>query len=109
HQMAPGAQLYLMCVDTEVDLALAEQDAIADGVRVVNESLAWLGTSRGDGSGGPGSPDDTVADARSHGILWVNAAGNYKLDHWFGTFTTNPDYPQTNEFNEQGNLDHVVI
>src|SRR5689334_22589099 len=29
HQMAPGAQLYLICVDSEVGLAQAEQDVIA--------------------------------------------------------------------------------
>ena len=52
--MAPGAQLYLICIDTEVDLALAEQDAIADGVKIINHSVAWFNTSRGDGTGGAG-------------------------------------------------------
>ncbi len=33
-------------------------------------------TSRGDGSGGAGTPDANVADAQANGILWVNAAGN---------------------------------
>ena len=57
HQMAPGAQLYLMCVDSEVDLALAEQDAVADGVKIINHSVSWFDTSRGDGTGDAGSPD----------------------------------------------------
>ena len=68
HQMAPDAQLYLICVDSEVTLAQAEQDAVADGVQVINHSVGWFNTSRGDGTGGPGSPDATVADARAHGI-----------------------------------------
>ena len=109
HQMAPGAQLYLMCVDTEVDLALAEQDAVADGVKVINHSVAWFDTSRGDGSGGPGSPDATVADARAHGILWVNAAGNYQEDHWSGTFTPDASQPVFNDFVPGDDSDQVTM
>ena len=55
--MAPAAQLYLMCIDTELDLKLAEQDAIADGVKIVNHSISWFNTARGDGNGGANSPD----------------------------------------------------
>jgi Tol biopolymer transport system component len=98
HQMAPGAQLYLMCVDSEVDLALAEQDAVADGVRIINHSVSWFDTSRGDGTGEPGSPDDTVAAARAHGILWVNAAGNMAEDHWSGTFSPDASDPAYTDF-----------
>src|SRR5581483_11812558 len=39
HQVAPGAQLLLICVDSEVGLAQAEQDAIAAGARIVNHSV----------------------------------------------------------------------
>ena len=109
HQMAPGAQLYLMCVDTEVDLALAEQDAVADGVKVINHSVAWFGTSRGDGTGGLGSPDATVADARAHGILWVNAAGNYQEDHWSGTFAADASQPAFNDFVSGDDSDQVTM
>jgi len=41
---------------------------------------------RGDGTGLANSPDGIVADARSHGILWVNAAGNSGQRHWSGSF-----------------------
>jgi Subtilase family/IPT/TIG domain len=87
HAMAPDAQLYLICVGDEVDLANAEQYAISQGVTIVNHSVAWFDTSRGDGNGGPGTPDAIVKDARAHGILWVNAAGNYAESHWGGTLT----------------------
>ena len=86
HKMAPAAQLYLICIGTEVDLATAEEYAKANGVAIVNHSVAWFNTSRGDGSGEPGTPDATVADARANGILWVNAAGNSAQQHWSGTF-----------------------
>jgi hypothetical protein len=98
HQMAPGAQLYLFCIDSEVALHQAEQDAIADGIKIVNHSVAWFDTSRGDGTGDPGTPDATVADARAHGILWVNAAGNFGFDHWAGGFTPDASNPVYNDF-----------
>ena len=111
HQMAPGAELYLICVDSEVGLALAEQDASADGVKIINESLAWFGPSvgRGDGTGGAGSPDAVVAQARADGILWVNAAGNYGQDHWGGTFWPDPSDPSLNDFNSGVPYDAVTI
>ena len=83
HDMAPDAQLYLVCVDTDVDLANAEAYAKSQGVSVVNHSVGWYGPTRGDGSGPIGA---IVADARANGILWVNAAGNDAVTHWSGTF-----------------------
>ncbi len=87
HEMAPDAQLYLICIDSSADLAAAEQYAKNQGVRIVNHSVAYFNTSRGDGSGGPGTPDDAVERARADGLLWVNSAGNYALSHWSGPFT----------------------
>ena len=111
HQMAPGAQLYLICVDSEVGLALAEQDAAAYGVKIINSSLAFFGpdVGRGDGSGGPGSPDAVVARARADGILWVNAAGNYDENHWSGHFTPDSSDPQLNDFWYGNPYDQVQI
>ena len=97
HQIAPGAQLYLMCMDTEVGLAESVDDAINAGVRVVNHSVGWFNTSRGDGTGGPGTPEYDVANARAHGIVWANAAGNTN-DHWNGTFTPNAMDDHFNDF-----------
>lgn len=87
HETAPGAQLYLICVDSEVSLGLAEAYAKANGIAIVNHSVGWYNTARGDGSGGAGSPDAIVADARANGILWVNAAGNSADIHWSGTYS----------------------
>jgi hypothetical protein len=85
-EMAPGAQLYLICVSTEVTLGQAEQYAKQQGVRIISHSANWFNTSRGDGRGRAGTPDAVVADARASGILWVNSAGNYAQRHWSGTF-----------------------
>jgi hypothetical protein len=86
HEMAPGADLYLICVDTEVQLANAEAYAKANGIQIVNHSVSWFNSARGDGTGGAGTPDATVADANANGILWVNAAGNHAQTHWSGKF-----------------------
>jgi subtilisin family serine protease len=88
HEMAPDAQLYLVCVDTEVDLAAAIEFAKSQGIQIVNHSMGWYGPSRGDGSGTIG---DLVARARASGILWVNSAGNEAQTHWSGTYTPNGD------------------
>jgi hypothetical protein len=99
HDVAPGAALTLICVDTEVDLALAEADAKAAGIRIVNHSVGWFNTSRGDGGGAAGTPDAIVADARANGILWVNAAGNQAERHWSGTFLDAGTTGGTPDFN----------
>jgi Subtilase family/PASTA domain/Divergent InlB B-repeat domain/Fibronectin type III domain/WD40-like Beta Propeller Repeat len=107
HQMAPGAQLFLICIDSEVGLAQAEQVAITNGVKVVDHSVGWVNTSRGDGTGAGGSPDATVADARAHGILWVNAAGDDAMTHWSGTFAPDAAHPDVNDF-ASGDLTNTV-
>ena len=89
YKMAPAAQLYLICVGTEVQLAQAETYAKANGVKVINHSVAWFNSSRGDGTGAAGTPDATVADALANGILWVNSAGNSAQSHWSGSFVDN--------------------
>ena len=98
HQMAPAAQLTLICIDSEVGLAQAEQYAVTNGIKIVNHSVSWFDTSRGDGTGDAGTPDAIVADARANGVLWVNAAGNYGLNHWAGYFTPDSGDPSLNDF-----------
>jgi subtilisin family serine protease len=94
HDMAPDAQLYLLCIDTEVDLANAESYAKSQGVKVINHSMGWWGDWRSDGSGPVGA---VVADAKANGILWVNAAGNEAVNHWAG-----PYHPSGGTFQEFG-------
>ena len=85
HEMAPDAQLYLLCVDTEVDLAAAATFARGQGVQIINHSAGWYGPDRGDGSGPIGA---IVSAARAAGVLWVNSAGNDAQTHWSGTFVS---------------------
>lgn len=83
YEMAPDAQLYLICIETEVDFAAAVQYAKGQGVHVISHSGSWFGPVRGDGTGLFGG---LAADARAAGILWVNSAGNYAQTHWSGTY-----------------------
>jgi hypothetical protein len=86
HELAPGATLHLICVDTLASLGNAKDYVVANDIPIVNHSVGWPNTSRGDGSGSAGSPDAIVAEARAQGVLWINAAGNYGDTHWSGTF-----------------------
>jgi subtilisin family serine protease len=87
-EVAPSAQLHLVCIDTDVALAQAVGYAKANGIQIVNLSGGFLNTWRGDGNGPPGTPDAVVSDARANGILWVNAAGNEAESHWGGMFVS---------------------
>src|SRR5262245_17975219 len=91
HETAPGAELFLICADTIDGLENAKDYAISRGVRVIHMSGSFVGYSRGDGTGGPGTPDEIIADARTRGVLWVNAAGNWGDGHWSGLYD-DPDH-----------------
>jgi len=80
--MAPGAELVLMRIDNEVQLAAAVREALALGVNVVTHSVAWFNTSFYDGTG---VVCEIVRTATDRGVVWVNAAGNYGGGaHWEG-------------------------
>ncbi len=100
HEMAPDAQLYLICVGSEVDLAAAEGYAKSQGVQIINQSMGWEGPYRNDGSGPVGS---IVADARANGILWVNSAGNEAVTHWSGTYNPVEDIHVWDPNGDMGN------
>ncbi len=84
HDMAPGAQLHLAKVATEVQLQQAVNDLAAAGVRVINQSVAWFGAAFYDGTG---TLCDIAAGAEQAGIAWVNAAGNSRNQHYLGLFS----------------------
>ncbi|MGH2462394.1 MAG: S8 family serine peptidase [Candidatus Limnocylindria bacterium] len=108
YKMAPDVQLYLICMETDVNLGQAKDYALSEGITIVNHSLVWFNTSRGDGSGAIGTPDAIVADARANGILWVNAAGNHAQRHWSGTFS-DPNANFWHQFTVTDELDDIGI
>lgn len=86
HDVAPDARLHLICIDGIADLADAVTYAKNNGIDIINHSVGWFNSSRGDGSGGPGTPEGIAESAIEAGIVWVNAAGNHADRHWKGKF-----------------------
>ena len=86
HDVAPEADLVRICIDDALDLAQVVGQLPALGVSVVNMSLGFYNAGPGDGTGGPGSPDDSVRRAIAAGLTWVNSAGNEARSHYSGTF-----------------------
>lgn len=83
YDVAPDVTLYLVAISTEVELGEAVDWLIEEGVQVVSFSLGALAAPL-DGSG---LLDRIVNRAADHGMLWVNAAGNYGKSHWQGAFS----------------------
>jgi subtilisin family serine protease len=83
HEMAPEAQLHLVCIESSEDFAAAVEYAKAQGIQVINHSAGWEGPFRNDGNDWFSR---VVADARASGILWINSAGNEGENHWSGTY-----------------------
>jgi hypothetical protein len=84
HDVAPGAQLYLVNFSTDVELGNAVDYLIAQDVDVVSASWGFYSSFRGDGQG---DIDDMVQRANAAGIIWANASGNAAQAHWSGPFT----------------------
>ena len=103
HDVAPGAQLYLVNFGTDVELGNAIDYLTAQGVTVVSASWGFFGSFRGDGQG---PVDDMARRAKNNGIFWSNAAGNAAQSHWSGTFTDS-DNDTWNEFS--GSDEHNAI
>jgi subtilisin family serine protease len=87
YDMAPDAQLYLMKIDDQIDLVDAKNFCIANGIKIINHSVGWFNTNFYDGQCYNSNPVCTANDAYANGILWVNSAGNYALEHYEATFT----------------------
>ena len=88
HEMAPDAELHLLCVWDELDLVKAAAYAKTKKLNIVTMSVTWPATSRGDGKGVKNTPEWVVADAKKAGILWVQSAGQSAGAHWRGTFVS---------------------
>lgn len=84
YDMAPGAQLYLAKINTDVQLQQAINDMVAAGVQVINHSVGWYGAAFYDGTG---PLCDAVNQAVANNAQWVNAMGNDRFRHYMALFT----------------------
>jgi subtilisin family serine protease len=80
--MAPGAQLYLLNFSDELELENAVDYVRDNGIRIVNFSINFFGTSYYDDTG----PINDIVN-HSHdvdGVFWAVAQGNWAFRHWHG-------------------------
>lgn len=82
YDVAPDAQLYLVTISTEVELAEAVEWLIAEHVNVISFSMGVLASP----TDGTGAIDTMVDAARANGIAWFSSSGNYGAGHWMGSF-----------------------
>lgn len=88
YDIAPDASLYLIKVNTDIDLQEAVTWAKDTAhVNIISTSLGWYNLSPGDGTG---FFANLVQSARTAGILWTTAASNDREAHWGGAFN-DPD------------------
>ena len=107
HELAPAAELHLVCINTLVDLGRAKDYAIDMGIDVINMSGGFFNAGDGHGTGTgifAELPDGIAKAARDAGIVWVNATGNEALTHWSGTLA-DPDEDGLHDFaaGDEGN------
>lgn len=105
-EMAPRAQLFLICANTTAQVAQALDYARTAGVRIINHSRGSYVLGRGDGTGA--WIQQIVASARASDILWVNASGNAGLGHWSGRFV-DTDRDRWHNFTRRDETNEVLV
>ncbi|MCK4236217.1 MAG: S8 family serine peptidase, partial [Candidatus Krumholzibacteria bacterium] len=82
--MAPGAELYCIYIEDEVDLENAADYLSANGIRIANHSVAWVNASYYDDTGPIASIINESSDL--DGVFWAVASGNFARRHWRGNW-----------------------
>ncbi|MCA9949266.1 MAG: S8 family serine peptidase [Anaerolineales bacterium] len=95
HDTAPAAQLFLVKINTDLDLEQAINYLQGQGINVISTSIGWYNITPGDGTG---FFANLVTQMRNNGTLWVTAAGNDRQTHWGGAFN-DPDGNGYHNFN----------
>ncbi len=95
HDIAPDASIYLVKINTDIDLQEAVTWVMAQNVHVISTSLGWYSLTPGDGTG---YFADLVQTARNAGIFWTTAAGNDRESHWGGAYS-DPNSNGSHNFN----------
>jgi uncharacterized repeat protein (TIGR01451 family) len=101
--VAPGAQIYLAKVASNIDLSEAADYLQGQGVKVITTSLGWYNLTPGDGTG---FFENIVKAKRAAGIIWTTAASNDRVNHWGGSFSADAD--GYHQFAAEENVDWFV-
>ncbi len=85
--VAPEASLYIANPSSRGDLRSTAEWMHREGVGVIVYSVIWQFHGPPDGTSPYAyGPLNTVKWAADNGIVWVNAAGNWHRDTWYGPF-----------------------
>ncbi|MEX2032252.1 MAG: S8 family serine peptidase, partial [Dehalococcoidia bacterium] len=103
HQVAPGAELYLVNFSTVTELSAAVDYLAERGVRVVSFSLGYIHNGPGDGTG---PVNEIVSRGVAAGQTWSVASGNWAQQHWIGPFT-DQDNDSIHEFGSVETNQHM--
>lgn len=96
YDMAPGIELWLVTISTDLEFADAMDWLITQDVDIINSSVGWLNYDDGDGNSATGGANplvDSVNRVDSAGILFVMAAGNQAFGHHEQTYAEAPGDP----------------
>ncbi len=80
--MAPGAQIFCLMVEDEVDLENAADYLRDNGIDAANHSVGWVNASYYDNTGPITSIINRSRD--TDGVFWAVSAGNQADSHWRG-------------------------
>ena len=82
HAIAPDAELVFATYDTSTEMRQAVEWLVSQGVDIISNSTNFV-HGPNDGTGAKAQMVDWVV---GKGVLWVNSAGNYRLEHYRAPF-----------------------
>ena len=83
HDVAPGAELYLVNFNTALEFNAAVNWLISQNVKIISFSVGWVNAGPYDGTG---YICDIVNNAAAQGVFWAGSSGNQAESHWEGTY-----------------------
>jgi len=83
HDVAPGADLYLVNFDTTLEFNAAVDWLVSQNVKIISFSVGWVNAGPYDGTG---YICNVVNDATAEGVFWAGSSGNQAQSHWEGTY-----------------------
>jgi len=96
---APGASYRLYKPTEDAHWGYAVDDAIANHVKIMTNSVGWIIAGWSDNSG---FPCDFANRAAAAGILFFTSAGNLAQHHYQGYFNPHGTYPDYHDFDGAG-------
>jgi len=105
YDIAPAAVMYLVAAVTVAETRQAVDWMIEQGVDIISESSGYTNMTAGDGTG---FMNDIAKKAVDQGILWVNSAGNYADEFWYGNFY-DPDGDGWHNFTQDYEGNYVEV